>query len=422
MTTEVYKRVMEVEIITVGDEILSGYTVDTNSAFIARLLETVGLTVKYKSTVGDVVERMEEVFRTALKRADVVITTGGLGPTDDDVTKKAIVKVFKRNLVFHEEILEDLRQRYAKRGIKMPAINQNQALLPQGATFFANKNGSAVGICIAEQGHVFISLPGVPAEMEQIMTDEVVPYLKGLKGGQALKVISLRTTGIVESKLAEMIKPQLKLPNGVKLAYLPTYSGVTLRVTGAGESDDEAAETVAPVLRYLESVCGSYIYGRDDDSLEAVVGQLLKDNDKTLAVAESCTGGGLGMRVTSVPGASAYFVGGVVAYSNDVKIERLAVDREIIEKYGAVSQECAEAMAVGCRRLFASDFALSITGVAGPEGGTDDKPVGTTYIGLASAHDNYARKFSLGRNREANRARASYAALELLRREILDIK
>ncbi|MDH4158525.1 MAG: competence/damage-inducible protein A [candidate division Zixibacteria bacterium] len=413
---------MDAEIIIVGDEIVSGYTVDTNSAFIARQLETVGLTVKYKTAIGDVVERMEEVFRTALKRADVVITTGGLGPTDDDVTKKAIVKVFKRNLVFHEEILEDLRERYARRGIKMPAINQNQALLPQGATFFPNKNGSAVGICIAEQGRVFIALPGVPAEMQQIMTDEVGPYLKGLKAGQAVKVTSLHTTGIVESKLAEMITPQLKLPAGVRLAYLPAYSGVTLRVTGVGETDDDAADRVAPVLRYLESVCGSYIYGRDDDTLEAVVGQLLKDNDKTLAVAESCTGGGLGMRLTSVPGASAYFVGGVIAYSDDAKINRLAVEREVIDKYGAVSEECAQAMAAGCRKLFESDFALSITGIAGPEGGSEDKPVGTTYIGLASAHSNYARKLSLGRTREANRARAGYAALELLRRDILDIK
>jgi nicotinamide-nucleotide amidase len=412
---------MDIEIITIGDEIITGHTVDTNSAYIARQLTAIGFDVKYLSAVGDSVEQMVDAFRLAIKRVQVVVTTGGLGPTDDDITKKAIVKLFKRNLIFHEDVLEDIRARYAQRGIDMPAINQNQALLPQGATFFTNKIGSALGICITENDRVFISLPGVPTEMKQILTDSVIPHLKGIRTGPALKVIKLRTTGIIESKLAEMIVPKLKLEPGIKLAYLPSYGGIDLRVMATGENEDEATEKAQKLVRYLESVCGRYIYGGDDDTLEGVVGQLLKDNDKTLAVAESCTAGQLGMLITSVPGSSAYFLGGVIAYSNDVKENQLSVDHDIIKQHGAVSEQCAKAMAEGCRNALGSDYALSVTGIAGPEGGTEQKPVGATFIGLSSVHGTYAREFNFGTHRESNRARAAYAALELLRREILDI-
>jgi nicotinamide-nucleotide amidase len=413
---------MDTEIITIGDELVTGHTLDTNAALIARQVTDLGFNVRYQTSVGDSQEAMEEVFRLALKRARLVITTGGLGPTDDDVTKKAIVRVFKRNLIFHQEILDDIRARYAQRGIEMPAINQNQALLPQGATLFPNKHGSAVGLCIAEEGRIFIALPGVPAEAEQVLLDEVIPYLKGLRSSQATKIIKLRTTGIYESRLAELLGHEFKLETGVRLAYLPAYSGVDLRVMATGENPQEAGDKALRLVRHLEETCGRYIYGRDDDTLEGVVGQLLADNDKTLAVAESCTGGELGMLITSVSGSSGYFVGGVIAYSNDVKIEQLGVDAEIIEKRGAVSEPCAIALAVGCRQLMNSSYALSITGIAGPTGGTEDKPVGTTFIGLASAHASYARKFNFGERRDTGRARASYAALELLRREMLDIK
>lgn len=413
---------MDIEIITIGDEIITGHTVDTNSTFIAEQLTGIGYSVKYLSSVGDALKPMIEAFRLALRRARVVITTGGLGPTDDDMTKKAIVKMFKRNLIFHEDVLKDIRSRYAARGIEMPAINQNQALLPQGATFFANKIGSAVGICITENDRVFISLPGVPAEMRQILVDSVIPYLEGVKTGPALKVVKLRTTGIIESKLAEKIAPQLKLETGVKLAYLPSFGGVDLRVMASGENENEAAEKARKMVRHLESVCSRYIYGSDNDTLEGVVGQLLKDNDKTLSVAESCTAGQLGMLITSVPGSSAYFLGGILAYTNDVKVEQLSVDPDVIKEHGAVSEQCAKAMAEGCRKLLDSDYALSITGIAGPEGGSEEKPVGTTFLGLSSIHVTCARQFNFGVDRESNRARAAYAALELLRREILDIK
>ena len=413
---------MKAEIITIGDEILLGYTVDTNAPFIARQLSGLGFTVQAKSVVGDNVEAMEEAFRLALKRSQVVIATGGLGPTDDDLTKRAIVKVFKRNLILNDDVLETIRRRFADRGVEMPALSQNQALLPQGATFFPNRVGSAVGICIAEQGRVFIALPGVPVEMQQIMTDEVVPYLRKLNVGQTVSIITMRTTGTGESQLSDLIAPELKLESGVKLAYLPHFGSVDLRVVATAPQKTEADEKAARLARHVEKVVGNYVFGHDDETLAGVVGQLLKDNDKSLAVAESCTAGQLGMAITDVPGASAYFRGGLVAYDNDIKIAQLGISEELLSQHGAVSEECALAMATGCRRLFKSDYALSVTGIAGPDGGTAGKPVGTTYVGLASAHAAYARHFRFGTERQINRTRAVNSALELLRRDILDIK
>ncbi|UCC44197.1 MAG: CinA family protein, partial [Candidatus Zixiibacteriota bacterium] len=299
---------MDSEIITIGDEIMTGHTVDFNGTEIATALTEIGLRVRYRSSVRDSVEEMEEAFRLALHRAEIVITTGGLGPTDDDLTKRAIVKVFKRNLVFHEDVLEDIRVRYAQRGIDMPAINQNQALLPQGATFFANKHGSAVGICLAEQGKVFISLPGVPYEMRQILHDDVIPYLQNLGGVCPVATFKLRTTGIIESKLAELIASDIRLDQGASLAYLPTFSGVDLRIMASDNNRQLAAERSKRLAGTLEKKCSKYVYGYNSDTLEAVIGQLLGDNDKTLSLAESCTGGQLGELVTSVPGSSRYFV------------------------------------------------------------------------------------------------------------------
>ncbi len=412
---------MDCEIITIGDEIMTGHTVDSNSAAISELLTSIGINVKYRSSIGDSVEAMEESFHLALKRVRLIITTGGLGPTDDDLTKRAIVKVFRRNLVFHEDLLEDIKARWSARGIEMPAINQNQALLPQGATFFPNKNGSAVGICITESGRIFISLPGVPFEMKQILTDEIMPYLKNLSGTRPISVLKLRTTGIVESKLAEIIMSDLQLEPGVRLAYLPGFSGVDLRILATSDSQERSDAKAESLARKIESKCGKYIYGRNDDTLESAIGQLLRDNDKTICTAESCTGGQLGQIITTISGSSDYFVGSVVAYDDAVKIEQLEVDPATLKKYGAVSEQTALQMAAGARKLFGTDYALSITGIAGPEGGTDEKPVGNIWIGLASAHSNIARLFSLGRERQVNRARASYAALELLRRDILDL-
>ena len=412
---------MDVEIITIGDELVTGHTVDTNSAFIARALTELGLTLKYKTSVGDSIELMEEAFRMALKRAHLVIATGGLGPTDDDLTKRAIVKVFKRNLIFHEEILDDIKERFRRRGLEMPALNQNQALLPQGATFFPNKLGSAVGICITEEGRVFIALPGVPSEMKQILIDEVAPYVRKLHIGQALKVVKLRTTGIFESALAELIMPGLKLEQGVRLAYLPSYSGVDLRIIASGADEIQARSKANALVKYLEVVCGKFIFGRDSDTLEGVVGDLLRERKQTVSVAESCTGGHLGMVLTSIGGASDFFVGGIISYANEVKSAQLGVSEKILATDGAVSEASAIAMAKGVREKLGTTYALSITGIAGPGGATESKPVGLVYIGVASPQRVFAKKYQFGIDREINRTRATYTAIDLLRREILGI-
>jgi nicotinamide-nucleotide amidase len=412
---------MDVEIITIGDELLLGRTIDTNSAYIAHKISALGLNVRFKSSVGDDVAEIEEAIKLAVKRSGVVIATGGLGPTDDDNTKKAIVKVFQRRLVFDEKLLEDIRARYARRGIEMPAINQNQALLPSGSHIFKNKIGSAVGIGVIEKDFMFIALPGVPVEMRQIIDDEIIPFLKGKSLGRPLQMVTLRTNGIIESQLAEILSQDLKPESGVKLAYLPGESGVDLRVVGSGDKVEIVGESVRRLVSYIEKKVSKHIYGRDSDTLPSVIGQLLNDNDKTVAAAESCTGGMLGEMITTVSGSSKYFLGSIVAYANEIKERQLGVSKGLLEKHGAVSEECAVEMAVGCRRVFECDYALSITGISGPDGGSEDKPVGTTYIGLSSAHTNFARRFNFGVDRQTNRARACYAALELLRREILDI-
>jgi len=414
---------MDVELISIGDEIITGHTVDTNTPYIARRMAEIGLNVVYRSAVGDDLQRMEEVILQALKRVDIVIATGGLGPTDDDITKKAIVKVFKRNLVFHEDVLEDLKKRFAARGIEMPSINQNQALLPQGGIYLPNRVGSAVGIVIVEEGKVFVSLPGVPREMQVITDEELIPYLQAnlVKHGH-LKINKLRTTGIFESALAETITPGLKVPENVKVAYLPSYSGVDLRVIASGGNQEAAEKAADKVTEQLRGLIGKYIYGEDDDTLEEVIGRLLTERGETVATAESCTAGLLAGKITDVPGASNYFKKGVISYSNESKIDDLGVPSGIIEKHGAVSSETAEAMASGIRDKASVDYAIAITGVAGPDGGTEEKPVGTVFIAVASAGGVVSRKFLMSNDRQANRGRSVYAAMEMLRRAILEIR
>lgn len=412
---------MDVEIITIGDEIISGHTIDTNSAYIASKLSEIGLWVSYKTAVGDDLRRMEEIIFQALKRADIVITTGGLGPTDDDLTKRAIVKVFKRNLVFNEEVLEDIKKRYAARDIKMPSINQNQALLPQGATYLPNKIGSAVGIAIAEEGKIFVALPGVPCEAEIMTDEEVLPFLSARIKAGFIRVIKLRTTGIIESALAEKILALTKLPETIRLAYLPSFCGVDLRIVSFGATKEMANAPAENLVKRMRDIIGNYLYGESDDTLEQVIGRLLKEKKQTLSTAESCTAGLLAGQITSVPGSSGYFERGVVTYSNRSKTELLGVSPETLEKFGAVSAETAEAMASGIRERSGSDYGLAITGIAGPDGGTAEKPVGTIFIAAASAKGVRSKKLSLGKDRQSNRHRSVYAALELLRRTILEI-
>ncbi|MDH4222941.1 MAG: competence/damage-inducible protein A [candidate division Zixibacteria bacterium] len=406
---------MKAEIITIGDEIIHGEILDNNSAYIGEKLSESGLEIIFKTSVGDDVKRITEAIRLSLERADLVIATGGLGPTNDDLTKKAIVKAFKRNLVFHEDILKKVEEGFKRRGIKMPKINQNQALLPQGAKALPNQYGSAPGIFLQEGKKLFFALPGVPLEMRTIMENEILPFLKTKVMSKVVIQKILRTTGIIESALYVNIEPLLKTKSPVKIAFLPGYSGVDLKLRVTSESEDLARLNIQEFEKKLREMFNEYIYGEDKKTIEEVVGEKLMSKRKTISVAESCTAGLICAKFTNVPGSSNYFMSGITTYSNKAKIELLKIPEEIIEEYGAVSEQVAILMAEGVRKLIRTDYGLSATGIAGPTGGTEEKPVGLVYLGFAHENDSFAQKFIFGGDRQAIRERTIQAALNLIR-------
>lgn len=410
---------MPAEIVTIGDELLSGQTVDTNAAFIGEKLMAAGIPVRWRTTVGDAEADIAEALERAHKRAEVVIATGGLGPTHDDVTKKAIVQVFRRSLVFHDDVLKKVQALFSRRGLEMPKINQNQALLPQGTKIIDNPVGTAVGIWLEEDGRVFVALPGVPAEMRPMLLEGVLPLLRQ-EGRRFLLQRKLRTTGIPESALYERLAAKIAGEGEIRVAFLPGFLGVDIRLSLLTANREHGQRQLETFVEALRPLIGPVLYGVDAETLEKVVGQLLAERKLTLAVAESCTGGMLGERITNISGSSKYFDRGVVTYSNQAKMDLLGVPAILIEKHGAVSAEVAGAMAEGVRRAARTDFGLSITGIAGPAGGTAEKPVGLIYIGLAASSQTITRRFIFGTERDLNRQRASQAALDLLRLYLLN--
>lgn len=410
---------MKAEIITIGEEILSGQTVDTNSAFIARQLATVGVEVVWKTSVGDRTDDIAAAIKTAWQRAQVTICTGGLGPTTDDITKKAICVAFERKLVLHDEILQELERRFSARGARMPALVQNQALQPQGAELISNRIGSAVGIVFRDTDCYFVALPGVPAEMRVLMVEGVTPQLEAIPGREHVELRLIRTTGIFESGVSEMIGGLQPTTDDLRLAYLPDYRGVDLRVTGRGPDESAVKRSVDELTNAIVARLGDYVFTVGEQTLPEIVGGLLLDRRLTISTAESCTGGFLAKMLTDISGSSGYFLGSVVAYSNDVKKKILKVPAKMLGTSGAVSSEVAEAMAAGVRKLTGSDFALSTTGIAGPTGATPDKPVGLVYIGLADSEGVQAHKLNLVGTRERVRERGCVMALDILRRKML---
>lgn len=406
---------MKAEIITIGDELLYGQIQDSNSSFISERLTAEGIDVVFKTSVGDDINRMTEAFNIARLRVDVIVASGGLGPTPDDLTKKAVVKAFKRNLVFHQEILKQIEDSFHKRGSPMPKINQNQALIPQGAKALSNLWGVAPGIFLEDSKTLFFAVPGVPKEMKWMLEDEVLPILRAKKPEHFILHRKLRTTGISESALYEKIEKLIEPQGEIKVAFLPGYLGVNIRLTMESRDKNQAQVKIDEFEQKIREVLGTYIYGVDDQSLEEVVGKLLLERKKTIAVAESCTGGLISARFTNISGSSKYFERGVVTYSNEAKTELLSVPKEIIEKYGAVSEEVAILMAEGVRKLAKTDYGLSVTGIAGPTGGTPQKPVGLVFVGFAHENDSFAQRFLFGEDRKSNRERASQAVLNLVR-------
>jgi nicotinamide-nucleotide amidase len=414
---------MNLELVTIGDELLLGHTIDTNGAYIARRLAEVGISVVRRTAVGDEAEEIAAGVREALDRTGAVITTGGLGPTADDLTKPSIAALFGRGMVLHEDILEAMRARWKQRWNRpLPDANRQQAMLPEGAHVLVNRHGSAPGVFLEdERGRWVAMLPGVPREARGMTDDELVPFLlsRGGAGETVVRSRMLRTTGISESLLADRLSDFARGLPGMPLAYLPGPEGTDLRLTSRGLRADATDAALEGGIGELRERVGLFAYGTDDADLAGVVLALLRERGQTIAVAESCTGGMLGQRLTTIPGSSDVFLGGVIAYANAVKQRELGVPPAMVEQHGAVSEMVARQMASAVRLKLEADVGVGITGVAGPGGGTEEKPVGTVWIAVDLGGDNRAQRLMLIGDRHEIRLRATQAALDMVRRGLV---
>jgi len=407
---------MKAEIITIGDEILIGQIVDTNSAWMGQQLNLLGVEIYQVTSVHDDQSHILKAIDEAGRNADLVLITGGLGPTKDDITKKCLCEYFETELVFHPEVFEHVKSLLSSRNVIINQLNRDQALLPVNCTVLHNPVGTASGMWFEKSGTIFISMPGVPFEMEAIMTEEVFPRLKLLRKSRSIVHKTVLTIGIPESMLAERIEAwEDALPKYIKLAYLPNPMMVRLRLSGYGTDELVLKTEIDKQVKGLLNLIPEAVFGYDNDNLGIVLGRMLVSSGKTMATAESCTGGSIAQLITSNPGSSAYFIGGVVAYSNELKNKLLGVPDKIIEQYGAVSQEVAELMAVGARENLGTDYAVATTGIAGPDGGSDEKPVGTVWIAVAGANGISSKKYVFKHNRERNIIRSTHIALNMLR-------
>jgi nicotinamide-nucleotide amidase len=403
---------MNAEIIAVGSEMLTPERVDTNSLYLTGELNNLGIEVVAKCVVGDHRGRLAEAIRQARERSEIAILSGGLGPTEDDVTREAVAQALGRKLVFHPEIAEALERRFARAGRKMAEVNKRQAFVIEGAEVLNNDRGTAPGQWLEESGYAVMLLPGPPHELKSMFERECLPRLKRLAPPQAIRTVVLRVAGMSESDLDQLISPVYgKYEN-------PANGEIQVHLRARCATEAQAGALLAEVAAPIEQLLGDRIYSRNGDSLEVVVGNLLRGRCATVSVAESCTGGMLGERFTSVSGSSDYFVGGCITYSNAMKVELLGVPPEILEEHGAVSKETAEAMATGARRRTGSTYALSITGVAGPDGGSEAKPVGTVYIAIADDAGVYTEHRRFLGDRQRIRTFTVQMALDLLRRRI----
>ncbi|PYP95236.1 MAG: competence/damage-inducible protein A [Gemmatimonadetes bacterium] len=410
---------VKLEVLTIGTELLLGYTVDTNAAELGRALAAAGAEVARRATVPDRPDAIRTAVVEALDRTGFVIATGGLGPTRDDLTKTVVADLMKRRLVLDEELLAGIEARFKRMGRPMPAINRTQAEVPEGATVLPNPRGTAPGLWVEDaRGRVVVLLPGVPREMRGLLVEQVLPRIVERQGA-ARRVVSsrtVRTTGVSESALAERVGPIEPDIAPLTLAYLPSVDGVDLRVTAWDLDPTDAEARLAGAVERLVTAVGEHGYGVDDADLAAVVLDALRRGRHRLGVAESCTGGMIAERVTNIPGASDTFIGGVVAYADVIKTAALKVPLETLEAYGAVSEETVRAMAEGAQRLFSADSSIAVTGIAGPGGGTPEKPVGTVWLAARVHTTTRAIKRVLPGDRDDVRRRAAQASLDLLRR------
>ena len=411
---------MQASIISIGDEILVGQIVNTNASFIAAELNKIGIYVNSILTVGDNEQDILISFKNLFEKNDIVIVTGGLGPTHDDVTKKAVCKFFNVKLFQSNEIRENIKRILSYRNIQWNDAAEEQTFVPENCTIIPNNLGTAAGFLFERDEKYFVVMPGVPYEMQDMMINFVIPYFQSKQKGQKIVHKTLRTTGITEASLSELIGPveSLLINNALvssTLAFLPAPTGVNLRISVKSENYGLATNAINDIEKRIRNKADYYIYGIDTEELEAVVGKLLIDKNLKIAVAESCTGGLIANKITNISGSSKYFERGVVAYSNKSKIEILGVSEDLIIKYGAVSEEVAKAMAEGVRLISKTDIGISTTGIAGPTGGSTEKPVGLVWIGYSDEKETFAIKNNFGNDRLLIKIRASQAALNLVR-------
>jgi nicotinamide-nucleotide amidase len=411
---------MNAEIITIGDEITIGQVTDTNSSFIAAELNKTGIEIIRITSVGDNKESITGALDNAKEKADIVIITGGLGPTEDDITKRTLAEYFNSRLVTNQDVLDHIKGFLTNRSMKITKRNIRQAELPDNCKIIFNSYGTASGMWFEENGKIFISLPGVSYEMRSMIINDIIPeFKKRLK----LPVIIHKTiliNGMTESETADRLRNwEIKLPGNIKLAYLPSPGILRLRLSGTGIDKSKLENEIKNQTEKLFKLISDCVFGYDNDRLEEITGKLLEEHNLTVAVSESCTGGKISELITSVPGSSEYFKGSVIAYSNEIKTRILGVSEHDIKKYGAVSEQVVRSMAEKTMNLLNTDFAIATSGIAGPSGGTEQKPVGTTWIAVASKKETIAKKFSFGEHRGRNILKASVTALNMLRKQVI---
>lgn len=409
---------MIADIITIGDEILIGQVIDTNSAFIGAELSKAGIQVSRIISISDKKESILGTLESSMKNSDIIIITGGLGPTNDDITKHTIADFFKVKLTRNQETLENIRKLLHYRGIDFTEKNSSQADVPENCKVLINRNGTAPGMLFQEKGKILLSMPGVPFEMKSIFMDEFLPWIKNNFELPNIIHRTFLTTGVAESIMAERLSDfEKQLPENMSLAYLPSPGILKLRLNSYQAGQPLAMQQVSfnHQVQILENLLGTDLFGYEKDRIEEIIGRLLVKNKYTLAVAESCTGGNISHLITEIPGSSDYFKGSVVAYSNDIKKKILMVPGKDLDKYGAVSKQVVTQMASGAREVFGTDFAIATSGIAGPTGGTKEKPVGTVWIAVASPQNTLALKLNFGEHRERTIVRSSIAALNMLR-------
>ncbi|WPZ10652.1 competence/damage-inducible protein A [Roseivirga spongicola] len=407
------------EILTIGDEILYGQITDTNSQWISSELDQLGIKVVRKTTVGDTEEAILGAFAEAEARADMVLITGGLGPTNDDLTMPMLAQYFDSEIVMNESVLTHVKHFFESRGRTFTELNKRQALVPKAAEVLHNELGTAPGTWYEKNGKVFVSMPGVPHEMKNLMKTLVLPKLASFFQTPVIYHKLIKTVGIGESFLADKIKDwEESLPEHISLAYLPSVGQVKLRLTAIGDNREHLKKDVQDLIDDLMPLAGSYIYGYDNTTLEEAVGQLLKAKGKTIALAESCSGGYVQHKITTIAGSSEYFQGGVVPYHNNHKVNLLGVKPATLEVHGAVSEACVKEMAEGARKLFNADIGASSSGIAGPGGGSEEKPVGTVWIAFADEKETITKKLQLTQNRLLNIELTQISVLNLVRKSL----